>query len=294
MKPSIRILSTAGLALAGALACSGKPSPALQARIDSLQAASNERDRLVQEMAQDARMISDVSAELAKVQVRGKLNVSSESPGQASRDSVVQKVRYIATRLSQSEQSLRASERRVRSLTSVSDSLRNTLAATIANYDSVITNQREQLVAFAATLDTLKGENTALIAVNGALRDTVGDLTLRDNTVYYIIGTKDELVQRGIIEETGGSRFLFVLWKSGKSLQPARSLDPSAFTAIDTRQVTAIPLPDSTKAYHIASRQDVSALATPPDNGGNVHGAVRIAEPVRFWSGSKFLIIVQS
>lgn len=294
MKPSIRILSTAGLALAGALACSGKPSPALQARIDSLQAASNERDRLVQEMAQDARMISDVSAELAKVQVRGKLNVSSESPGQASRDSVVQKVRYIATRLSQSEQSLRASERRVRSLTSVSDSLRNTLAATIANYDSVITNQREQLVAFAATLDTLKGENTALIAVNGALRDTVGDLTLRDNTVYYIIGTKDELVQRGIIEETGGSRFLFVLWKSGKSLQPARSLDPSAFTAIDKRQVTAIPLPDSTKAYHIASRQDVSALATPPDNGGNVHGAVRIAEPVRFWSGSKFLIIVQS
>jgi hypothetical protein len=294
MKATIRTLSTAGLALAGALACSGKPSPALQARIDSLQAASNERDRLVQEMAQDARMISDVSAELAKVQVRGKLNVSSESPGQASRDSVVQKVRYIATRLSQSEQSLRASERRVRSLTSVSDSLRNTLAATIANYDSVISNQREQLVAFASQLDTLKGENTALIAVNGALRDTVGDLTLRDNTVYYIIGTKDELVQRGIIEETGGSRFLFVLWKSGKSLQPARTLDPSAFTAIDKRQVTSIPLPDTTKTYRIASRQDLSALATPPDDGGNVHGAVRIAEPGRFWTGSKFLIIVQS
>jgi hypothetical protein len=294
MKAMIRTLSTAGLALAGALACSGKPSPALQARIDSLQAASNERDRLVQEMAQDARMISDVSAELAKVQVRGKLNVSSESPGQASRDSVVQKVRYIATRLSQSEQSLRASERRVRSLTSVSDSLRNTLAATIANYDSVISNQREQLVAFASQLDTLRGENTALIAVNGALRDTVGDLTLRDNTVYYIIGTKDELVQRGIIEETGGSRFLFVLWKSGKSLQPARTLDPSAFTAIDKRQVTSIPLPDTTKTYRIASRQDLSALATPPDDGGNVHGAVRIAEPGRFWTGSKFLIIVQS
>jgi hypothetical protein len=294
MKATIRTLSTAGLALAGALACSGKPSPALQARIDSLQAASNERDRLVQEMAQDARMISDVSAELAKVQVRGKLNVSGESPGQASRDSVVQKVRYIATRLSQSEQSLRASERRVRSLTSVSDSLRNTLAATIANYDSVISNQREQLVAFASQLDTLKGENMALTAVNGALRDTVGDLTLRDNTVYYIIGTKDELVQRGIIEETGGSRFLFVLWKSGKSLQPARTLDPSAFTAIDKRQVTSIPLPDTTKTYRIASRQDLSALATPPDDGGNVHGAVRIAEPGRFWTGSKFLIIVQS
>ncbi len=294
MKGTIRTLGFAGLALAGALGCSGKPSAALQARIDSLQNASNERDRLVQEMAQDARMISDISAELSKVQVRGKLNVSSESPGQASRDSVVQKVRYIATRLSQSEQSLRSSERRVRGLTGLSDSLRNTLAATIANYDSVISGQRNQLIAFAAQLDTLKGENTTLIAVNGALKDTVNDLSLRENTVYYIIGTKDELVQRGIVEETGGSRFLFVLWKSGKSLQPARTLDPSAFTAIDKRQVTTIPLPDTTKSYRIASRQDLSSLATPPDEGGKLHGSVRIAEPTHFWSGSKFLIIVES
>jgi len=294
MKVTIRILGIAGLALAGALGCSGKPSPALQARIDSLQNASNERDRLVQEMAQDARMISDISAELSKVQVRGKLNVSSESPGQASRDSMVQKVRYIATRLSQSEQSLRASERRVRSLTGVSDSLRNTLAATIANYDSVISGQRNQLLTFAAQLDTLKGENTTLIAVNGALKDTVNDLSLRENTVYYIIGTKDELVQRGIVEETGGSRFLFVLWKSGKSVQPARTLDPSAFTAIDKRQVMMIPLPDTSKAYRIASRQDLSSLATPPDDGGKLHGSVHIAEPGRFWAASKFLIIIES
>jgi hypothetical protein len=294
MKGTIRILGIVGLALTGALACTGKPSAALQARIDSLQNASNERDRLVQEMAQDARMISDISAELAKVQVRGKLNVSSESPGQASRDSMVQKVRYIATRLSQSESALRSSERRVRSLTGLSDSLRNTLAATIANYDSVIAGQREQLVAFAAQIDTLKGENTALLAVNVALKDTVNDLSLRENTVYYVIGTKDELVQRGVVEETGGSRFLFILWKSGKSLQPARALDPGAFTAIDRRQVTTIPLPDTTKAYRIASRQDLSSLATPPDESGKLHGAVRIARPEHFWAASKFLIIVQS
>ena len=293
MKANIRLLGS-GLALVSALACSGKPSPALQARIDSLQNASNERDRLVQEMAQDARMISDISAELTKVQVRGKLNVSSESPGQASRDSMVQRVHYIATRLNESEQSLRSSERRVRSLTSLSDSLRNTLAATIANYDSVITSQRTQLVSFAAELDTLKGANTVLTMVNGALKDTVNDLSLRENTVYYVIGTRDELVQRGIVEETGGSRFLFILWKSGKSLQPARTLDPGVFTAIDKRQVTNIPLPDTTKAYRIASRQDLSSLATPPDESGKVHGSVRIARPEHFWSASKFLIIVQS
>jgi hypothetical protein len=293
MTSRTRIVATAAL-LMGALACQSKPSPQLQARIDSLQNAANERDRLVQEMAQDARMISDVSAELAKVQVRGKLNVASESPGQASRDSIVARVRYIATRLNDNESRLRSSERRIRSLTTISDSLRNTLTATIANYDSVVTSQRTQLGAYAAQIDSLKGENTALIAVNTALKDTVNDLSLRENTVYYVIGTRDELKSRGIIDETGGSRFLFILWKSGKSLQPARNLDPSAFTAIDMRQVTTIPLPDSTKQYQIASRQDLSALATPPDGDGKLQGSVQISAPTRFWSASKYLIIVES
>ena len=294
MNSRTRIAATAALALLGALACQSKPSPQLQARIDSLQNAANERDRLVQEMAQDARMISDVSSELAKVQVHGKLNVTSESPGQASRDSVVARVRYIATRLNDSESRLRSSERHIRSLTSISDSLRNTLTATIANYDSVVTSQRTQLVAYASQIDSLKGENTALAAVNTALKDTVGDLTLRENTVYYVIGTRDELKARGVIDETGGSRFLFILWKSGKSVQPARNLDPSAFTAIDKRQVTTIPLPDSTRQYQIASRQDLSALATPPDGDGKLRGSVQISAPARFWSASKYLIIIES
>lgn len=293
MNPTHRIIAGSALALLGALACN-KPSPQLQARIDSLQAAAGERDRLVQEMAQNARMVSDISAELAKVQLRGKLDVSAESPSQAARDSMVQKVRYIATRLNQTQSQLRRSERRIRALTSISDSLRSTLTAAIANYDSVVSTQREQLVAVAAELDSLKGENAALATANTALKDTVSDLSLRENTVYYVIGTKDDLTSRGIVDETGGSRFLFIFWKSGKSLQPARSLDPGAFTAIDKRQVTTIPFPDSTKAYRIASRQDLSALATPPDADGKLYGSLQIAAPDRFWAASKYLIIVES
>ncbi len=289
-----RTAIAAGLALLLALACSQKPSPEMQARLDSLQTAASERDRLVQEMAQNARMLSDISLELSKVQLRAKLDVSSESPGQAARDSVVQRVRYIATRLNQTEGQLRQSERRLRSLTSVSDSLRTTLQATIANYDTIVATQRDQLMSFAAQIDTLKGQNTALTATNLALTDTVNDLSLRENTVYYVIGTKDELSRRGIVQETGGSRFLFVFWKSGKSLQPSRALDPSAFTAIDKRQVTSIQLPDSSKTYRIASRQDLSSLATAPDGDGKIYGSVQIAAPERFWAASKYLIIVES
>jgi hypothetical protein len=293
MDAQSRVVAGSVLALLGALACN-RVSPQVQAHIDSLQTAADERDRLVQEMAQNNRMVSDISVELAKVQVRGKLNVSGESPSQAARDSVVQKVHYIATQLNATQSQLRQSERRIRGLTSISDSLRSTLAATIANYDSVVSMQREQLTTIAAQLDSLKGENVALTTANLALKDTVGDLSLRENTVYYVIGTKDDLTSRGIVDETGGSRFLFIFWRSGKSLQPSRSLDPGAFTAIDKRQVTTIAFPDSTKSYRIASRQDLSALATPPDADGKLHGRIQIASPDRFWASSKYLIIVES
>jgi len=275
------------LAVFTAVACKEGPSPETQARIDSLTRVAGERDQMVTEMAQNARLLSDISADLAKVQLHQKLKVSGESPAEASRDSIRQRVRYIATRLNETDRKLRASERQVQGLTHLSDSLRATLQATIANYDSVIASQRTQLAELAAQVDTLRGQTVAL-------RDTVQNLTTYENTVYYVIGTKDELRQKGLIEETGGSRFLWVLWKSGETIVPSRQLDPSRFTAIDRRQVTKIALPDSTKTYRIASRQDLSSLATPPDKDGKVSGTLEIAEPGRFWSPSKYLIIVES
>ena len=74
---------------------------------------------------------------------------------------------------------------------------------------------------------------------------------------------------------------------------PSRNLDPGAFTAIDRRQVTTIPLPDSTKNYRIASRQDITALAKQPDTSGNFRGNIQIADPAKFWASSKYLIIVE-
>jgi len=99
-----------------------------------------------------------------------------------------------------------------------------------------------------------------------------------------------------VIAEEGGSRFLFVLWKSGRTLVPARELDPSMFTQIDKRSVTSIPLPDSARTYRIVSRNDLSALGAQPDPNGGISGATRIpiATPDRFWATSKYLIIVEA
>jgi hypothetical protein len=275
------------IALLLAVGCKQGPSPEVQARIDSLSQASSERDRLMGEVAENTRLVSEISRELAKVNVPAKaLKISGESPLRASRDTLIQKIHYMTTRVKDLEPRLKQSEQHVKELTTISDSLRNELTATLQNLNGVIENQKETITALTEQVARLTAENSAL-------RDTLDNMSTVVNTVYYVVGTKDELEKKGVIQEEGGARFLFVLWKSGKTLVPARNLDPSVFTSVDRRHLQALPL-TADKEYHIVSRQDVSALETPPDHDGKlVGGAVKIADSARFWSNSKYLIIVE-
>jgi hypothetical protein len=275
------------IALLVAVGCKQGPSPEVQARIDSLSQASSERDRLIGEVAENTRLVSEISKELAKVNVPGKaLKISGESPLRASRDTLIQKIHYMTTRVKDLEPRLKQSEQHVKELTTISDSLRNELAATLQNLNGVIENQKETITALTEQVARLTAENSAL-------RDTLDNMSTVVNTVYYVVGTKDELEKKGVIQEEGGARFLFVLWKSGKTLVPSRNLDPSVFTSVDRRHLPALPL-TADKEYHIVSRQDVSALETPPDHDGKlVGGAVKIADSARFWANSKYLIIVE-
>jgi hypothetical protein len=270
-------------------ACKQGPTPEMAAELEQLRTAAAERDRLMNDMAENTRVLSEVSAELAKVRVpSGRLKTTAESPLRASRDSMMQRLRYITAKVNDSDAKLRDSERRIKSLTTLSDSLRTTLEATIANFDSTLATQRAELAAATEQLGLLQQENVAL-------RDTVAHMSERENTVYYIVGTKDELVQRGVIVPEGGSRFLLVFGKRGQTLTPARNLDRTLFTAINKRSTTEIPLPAAEGEYRIVSRQDLQFLETPTNDHGYIEGAnaLKISAPEQFWTASKYLIVVK-
>jgi hypothetical protein len=122
-----------------------------------------------------------------------------------------------------------------------------------------------------------------------ALSDTVANLTSYKNTVYYAVGTKDELMKRGIVTKEGSKFLIF----GGTRLEPARNLDPAAFTAMDKTQQMSIPLPRTDKKYKIVSRQSPSHLSSNVTKDGKVEGSVEIAQPEEFWGASKYLILVQ-
>ena len=273
------------LAAATATACG--TSAETERKLAELEQASAQKDSLLQEVAMSSRLLSEVSAELANVKVKGRLRVSSETPLMAQRDTMIQKLRYVVARVTETENRLAESQRSIRSLTNLSDSLRATLDSSVTNLQTLVETQKTTIASLTDQVDALQTENVAL-------RDTVATVTERENTVYYIIGTKEELKEKGIITEEGGSRVLFVLWRTGRTLNPARELDPSQFHIINKRQVTEIRLDPATD-YRIASRQDLNQLATPPDADGKIHGvsSLQIGAPEQFWRTSKFLIIVQ-
>lgn len=288
--------------LLGSAACG--PSQDVQRQLAELNAISAEKDSLLIQVTENAKLMSDISAEIVRVKSPTVTTTGgAEAPVRVTREAMLADIRELTARIAESEDRLAKSQERVQSLTRdntrITASLRDfqkavlDFQATIANQKETIAGLTDEVTSLREANTRLATDNTTLVEERVALVETVDELTERDNTVYYVIGTKDELKQRGIIEEEGGSRVLFVFGKRGKTVVPARDLDPAQFTAIDKRQVIEIPLPWADREYRIASRQDVSQLATPPDEDGDLKGVLRIADPELFWATSRYLIIVQ-
>jgi len=268
------------MAFAFGLAACGS-SAETERKLAELEQVNAQKDSLMQEVAISSRLISDINGELAKARIRNnRLHVSSETPMTASTDTLMAKLRYVVARVSEVESALAASRERVKNLTSVSDSLRTAFDTTVSNLQAVIATQKN-------TIDYLTDHVTTLTEENVALRDSLA-------TGYYVIGSRDELKKKGILTEQGGGRVLFVLWRTGKTLQPARNLDPRDFQSIDTRQVTQIPLPSATAAYRVASLQDLDYVAEERTDGKfRDTPTLTITSPADFWRNSKFLIIIR-
>jgi prefoldin subunit 5 len=306
-----------GLLLAGAavvaLGCSTAPrgqvvksipsdsTEFFRTQVQELTTVSAAKDSLVRDLAETTKILADINTELAKVSAGAKAVepvVSPESQLAASpseRALVLKKVQDLTARVRNSEARLAASQRRVKALTQDSDSLRTVLAdfqTTIDGLRTMVEGQKTTIANLEAELGQTKAQVTTLTQENQVLTDTVSAMTTRENTVYYVVGTRKELMEKGIIREVGGTRFL-IFTRTGETLKPAENLDPSLFTAIDRRQVAEIPMPRPDKQYRLVTNQNLAFANVAADAGGRIRGSLQIPSPESFWSNSKFLILVE-
>jgi DNA repair ATPase RecN len=292
------------VAVLGIVACD-KSKPELDKTLVQMQQISAEKDSLLKDVMQTSQFIADVNTQLATVKNR---NAGKPVKGAAEgaettltpaqqRDAIKGKIKELTDRLNEAESRLGASRNRVKDLTANNAALTSQLASydsTIAAFKTIIDNQKTEIVSLNAQLAALQTENASLrqdkaqlTTEKTQLAEEKSSLTTERNTVYYIIGTKDELLKKKIIEQAGGALGL------GKTQVPVRDLNPSDFTAIDKTKVSEIAFPKPDKTYKVITRQDVTALETAPDKNGRIKGGLKIANSEKFWAASKFLIILE-
>lgn len=289
---STALLSALILA-AAPIACG--PNEEVERKLAQLEAVSAEKDTLLAQVTENSLLLSQIGVELANATtpaVQDGREVSYSDP-----ELILENIRDLSSRLDDSETRLVESRRRVETLSRDLDGRDSRIAAfekTVADLQTAIDNQRQTILSLTEQLESLRRDNVQLVMHNQDLTHTVEDMTVRENTAWYIVGTKEELIEKGVITEEGGSRVLFIFGKRGKTLVPARDIDLSLFTRIDVTLHSDIPLPDAGAEYSIVSLQDVSALGNLPDEDQRFTGeSLHIIDPTRFWANNRVLVVVQ-
>jgi regulator of replication initiation timing len=165
-------------------------------------------------------------------------------------------------------------------LTAETQRLRDSVDAAVrrmAEMDASLDQQAKTIAALEARIDDLGKEISAARTAY--------------SRAYYVIGTESELIEKGVVVKEGGTNLL--IRRIGRTLVPARELPKDVFTTIDTRDVHTIDIPDTTRKYQIVSRQSLDDAKVGMRDGAYFRGPLEIPEADRFWSSSRYLIIVQ-
>lgn len=294
-------------AIATLAGCDVRPAGERAARTDSLAVLTQrlaaaergvrDRDAVVGELAATARLVNAIDSSLSAVQ-----GVRVGRRGRnASDDPWVTRHRTLTAKMASVTELLAASRARVRALAAANgarDARITAYEAAVAELEATVTRQKGELAALAVTVDSLRRAERVVVAARDAARDTLRGVrdTLtgaRDaaNRVYYVVGRKRDLIARHVVAEEGSRRFLVA---GRRTLVPARALDARVFAPADQRADVVITLPDPRRGYRVVSRHDAGLLVAGRRPDGAPDGTLRVTDRERFWSASRYLIIVQN
>lgn len=280
-------------ALAAVAACSGPSKKDLQAdlalRSDSLFYVQNQ---LLEQVMEGAKFVNEINKELAKA--RG-INLGSARQLQTSAELVDanDERRQVVARVTRLVERLDVVQGRLAGMRKEVADKDSALKSKIAESEQMLADAFQSADRQRAELQMVIDSQSVRIAELTGQVDTLsgrlGQLTSDHNAVYVVVGTRKELIDKGVVVPEGNKRFILV---GSRAVAPARELDPSVFTRLDRRTDRTIVLPEG--EYRIISRHSPAYGSAELTKKGALVGALSIEEPERFWNGSRFLILMKS
>ena len=155
------------------------------------------------------------------------------------------------------------------------------LKQSVAREEGMVARLNDQVRVMAtkvATLETEVQQNNETIR---ARETTIEEKRRELATVYYVIGTKQELIRAGVVVSDGGVLGL------GRSLQVSSHLSETGFTLLDTDRESAIRIP--AKKAIVLSAQPAGSYAL---SSSGDHLTLVITDPREFRKAKHVVIRV--
>jgi uncharacterized protein (DUF3084 family) len=256
-----------------------------QALNDSIQAALSKRNAEVEELF---AQLNEIEASLGEMSAK---YVNANNMKNASGEMTADRRAKIKAQLADISQILSTNKAKVDALNrklSTNTKETDALKRFVGNLQAQIFEQEQQIQALNSELEQKKATITNL---NKDIDDLNKQNTSKDkrimqiedekNIAYVFVGTRKELIERGVITRAGG--FLGI---GRKSLVSGES-DLSENNKIDIRRIEDISLPG----------KKISVISPQPEAAYRLNGdakkptSLTITDPAKFWEKSRVLII---
>jgi hypothetical protein len=140
-------------------------------------------------------------------------------------------------------------------------------AATLAMFKTLADTRAAQFAQFEQRLDSMRVSNKALTDERDHMRDSLARLAARMSRVYYVVGTRDELLSAGVIREVTVAKKSWRGWQREKQLMPSSEAELARLVEI---------------------RSAFGALAGAPSNDDDEDGVEQQGSSSRFPDGGEF------
>ena len=272
-------------------ACDGLGgSKRLQAENDSLQAVLNERNAELDEMMGTFNDISEGFRQINAAENRVDLQRGALTEGSLSaKEQIASDIEFIRKQMEENKQQIaKLQEQLKRSRTNSTQLKRAVESLTqelvektkrIEELQAELASKNIRIQELDAAVTTLTTEKETLTAENEAKAQTVAAQDKALNAAWFVFGTKKELKDQRILTNTG-------LFKKGDVMQDAE-MNKDYFTQIDIRTTKEIKL--YSKDADLLTTHPAGSYALEKDNKGQL--TLKITDPTRFWSVSKYLVI---
>jgi len=281
------------LFIAGAVllvsACNQKELADSKQQNDSLISIVNERNVSINEFIVS---FNEVESNLDSVAVRQHIiYASTEQKGelkQNQKERINTEIAAINNLMEQNRNKLAELNRKLKSSTHKNKELEKMIATVnnqLAQKDIELTALNEKLNNLNVQVAQLQTSVTMLTDEGIAKSQTIAEDTKALHTAYYVIGKTGELQDAKIIDRKGG------LLGIGKTSKLTADFDNSKFTRIDYTQMGTIAINSEMKMI-TSHPSDSYTLDKDIKNKSKVKNIV-ISNPEKFWSTSKYLVVVK-